>query len=150
MEIISSTFVLLTSTVLINFPSLNAVTISAISKTSSKRCETYIMPTPWDFNFLKILKSFSSSKVVSEEDGSSMIIILGSKAKARATAIICCSPMLRSDNLALGSTLISKSFNNSLLLLRISFFLSSRCTLSGSLARNRYCAIVKVGTICNS
>ena len=88
---ISFSFVSLTSLVATNRPSLRTVILSAIAKTSFKRCETNKIVVPLPLSVRIIAKSFCTSLSERAAVGSSIIISFASKLSALAISTICFS-----------------------------------------------------------
>ena len=89
-EIILSILVSLYSLLIIKFPSLNTVILSAIYSNSSSLCDMYIIDIPSDFRLFIISKSLSVSLFDKEDVGSSIIKTLDDNETALAISTICC------------------------------------------------------------
>ena len=126
---------------------------SAISLISAILCEIYIRDTPFSFNSLIILNNPLTSFSVSDDVGSSKMMIFAPIETAFAISTDCICDIDNVCNNALGFTLSFTSFSH--LVASFSIFLWSitfrgPIFIVGYLPKNIFSAIDLAGTGCNS
>ncbi len=149
MRISSSVSISLTNFVSTRSPSLNTVTRSPISNTSSSLWEMKIIVFPFSIRFLTIWKSFSTSFLARADVGSSSIISSGSWSSILMISTICCCATVSLQTMASRSIVMPYCSITVSACLRI-FLRSTTPNLTGSIFRKRFSSTVISPTSVNS